>query len=130
MSLLQSLLRLTNFQSPLLRTIVPSVSAAFAIQAAFAIPSIIAQSDRFYDFSGSVTYLAVTALSLYLPALRARAAGSNVPLPGLLEAFKNGGGALNWRQVLLSGCVGVWAARCRYPYPFCVVFWQRDKLTK
>ncbi|KAK4443597.1 hypothetical protein QBC34DRAFT_416848 [Podospora aff. communis PSN243] len=111
MSLLQSLLRLTNFRSPLLRTIVPSVSAAFAIQAAFAIPSIIAQSDRFYDFSGSVTYLAVTALSLYLPALRARAAGSTLPLPGLLEAFKNGGGALNWRQVLLSGCAGVWAAR-------------------
>ncbi|KAK0617036.1 hypothetical protein B0T14DRAFT_435050 [Immersiella caudata] len=113
MSLLQSLLRQTNFQSPLLRTIVPSVSAAFAIQAAFAIPSMIAQSDRFYDFSGSVTYLAVTALSLYLPALRARAAGGNVPLPSLLAAFGSGAGGagLNWRQVLLSGCVVVWTAR-------------------
>jgi len=106
MSLLQSLLRLTNFRNPLLRTVVPSISAAFAIQAAFAIPSIIAQSDRFYDFSGSLTYLAVTALSLYLPALRARAASGNGPLPGLLSET-----AFNWRQVVLSVAVGVWAAR-------------------
>ncbi|KAK0640856.1 hypothetical protein B0T16DRAFT_418568 [Cercophora newfieldiana] len=111
MSLLQSLLRLTNFRNPLLRTIVPSVSAAFAIQAAFAIPSIIAQSDRFYDFSGSVTYLAVTALSLYLPTLRARAASSGVPLPSLLSVFTAGGTGFNWRQVVLSGAVGIWSLR-------------------
>ncbi|EXF79739.1 hypothetical protein COL5a_010225 [Colletotrichum fioriniae] len=116
MSLLQSLLHLTNFKSPLLRTLIPAVSAAYAIQAAFAVPSIIAQNERFYDFSGSLTYLSVTALSLYLPSLRAKyssAVASSAPLPGLLEAFtKPGGvGALNWRQVVISGAVAFWAVR-------------------
>ncbi|KAK5661899.1 hypothetical protein OQA88_10008 [Cercophora sp. LCS_1] len=111
-SLLQSLLHQTNFKNPLLQTLVPSVSAAFAIQAAFAIPSIAFQSDRFYDFSGSLTYLAVTALSLYLPALRARHAGlSKTPLPSLATAFRAGATALNWRQVVLSGAVSIWATR-------------------
>ncbi|KAH8882142.1 DUF1295-domain-containing protein [Thozetella sp. PMI_491] len=116
MTLLQHLLHLTNFKSPLLQTLVPSVGAAFAIQAAFAVPSIAAQSERFYDFSGSLTYLAVTALSLYLPAIRARhaaGAGSRVPLPSLLAAFRiaDGAAGLNWRQVVLSGAVTIWAAR-------------------
>jgi len=116
MTLLQSFLRITNFKNPLLQTIVPSVSAAFAIQAAFAIPSIVAQSDRFYDFSGSITYLAVTALSLYLPALRAcHASTAAVPLPSLVSAFKSGvlggGTAFNWRQVVLSAAVSIWATR-------------------
>ncbi|KAK2075324.1 hypothetical protein P8C59_009458 [Phyllachora maydis] len=114
MTLLQSLLRLTNFQSPLLRTLVPSVSAAFAIQAAFAVPSVAARSERFYDFSGSLTYLAVTTLSLYLPAIRARhAAGltaSHTSLPSLLAPF-TGPSALHWRQVVLSGAVALWATR-------------------
>jgi hypothetical protein len=117
MSLLQSLLHLTNFKSPLLQTLVPGLSAAYGIQAAFAVPSILAESDRFYDFSGSLTYLAVTALSLYLPALRARnAAGlaGKAALPSLLAPFLSSGGAagLNWRQVILSGAVTIWAARC------------------
>ncbi|KAK0708082.1 hypothetical protein B0H67DRAFT_556639 [Lasiosphaeris hirsuta] len=118
MTLLQSLLHLTNFKSSLLQTLVPSVSAAFAIQTAFAIPSIACQSDRFYDFSGSLTYLAVTALSLYLPALRARHGGltpSGSPLPSLLSPFlagtMTGASALNWRQVVLSGAVSIWATR-------------------
>lgn len=122
MSLLQSLLHLTNFKSPLLRTLIPAVSAAYAIQAAFAVPSIIAQNERFYDFSGSLTYLSVTALSLYLPSLRAKyssAVASSAPLPGLLEAFtKPGGvGALNWRQVVISGAVAFWAVRRNTPLP-------------
>lgn len=118
MTLLQSLLHLTNFKNPLLQTLVPSVSAAFAIQTAFAIPSIACQSDRFYDFSGSLTYLAVTALSLYLPALRSRHAtltSSQSPLPHLLSPFlagtMTGAPAFNWRQVVLSGAVSIWATR-------------------
>ncbi|KAK1967970.1 DUF1295-domain-containing protein [Colletotrichum sublineola] len=117
MSLLQSLLHLTNFKSPLLRTLVPAVSAAYAIQAAFALPSILAQNERFYDFSGSLTYLSVTALSLYLPALRAKytptLANASITLPGLLARFTSTGsmGALNWRQVALSGAVIFWAVR-------------------
>ncbi|GKT44117.1 uncharacterized protein ColSpa_04298 [Colletotrichum spaethianum] len=117
MSLLQSLLHLTNFKSPLLRTLVPAVSAAYAIQAAFALPSIFAQNERFYDFSGSLTYLSVTALSLYLPALRAKytptVANASTSLPSLLAPFTSPGGmgALNWRQVVLSGAVIFWAVR-------------------
>jgi hypothetical protein len=49
---------------------------AYGIQAAVAIPSIIAQNERFYDLSGSLTYLSCTALSLFLPALRARSAAT------------------------------------------------------
>ncbi len=121
MTLLQSLFHLTNFKNPLLRTIVPSVSAVFAIQAAFAVPSIALQSERFYDFSGCLTYLAVTALSLYLPALRPRYAASSSavrpPLPTLISAFTGSaagnGPAFNWRQVVLSGAVTFWSTRCK-----------------
>ncbi|KAK2049187.1 DUF1295-domain-containing protein [Colletotrichum somersetense] len=117
MTLLQSLLHLTNFKSPLLRTLVPAVSAAYAIQAAFALPSILAQNERFYDFSGSLTYLSVTALSLYLPALRAKytptLANASTALPGFLARLISPGstGAPNWRQVALSGAVIFWAVR-------------------
>ncbi|KAL3423250.1 hypothetical protein PVAG01_04997 [Phlyctema vagabunda] len=118
MTLLTSLLHATNFRNPFLKTLIPSVGAAFAIQGAVAIPSILAQSERFYDLSGSLTYLSVTALSLYLPTLRARAAaaavGSVKPAwPSLLAALNGSGGAngLNWRQVVLSAAVSVWATR-------------------
>ncbi|OLN85152.1 hypothetical protein CCHL11_06227 [Colletotrichum chlorophyti] len=116
MTLLQSLLHLTNFKNPLLRTLVPSIAAAYAIQAAFAVPSILAQNERFYDFSGSLTFLSVTALSLYLPALRAKfsnPANASASLPSLLTPFSTAGGlgALNWRQVALSGAVVFWAVR-------------------
>ncbi|KAF3761549.1 DUF1295-domain-containing protein [Cryphonectria parasitica EP155] len=116
MALLQRLLHLTNFSSPLLRTAVPAVGTAFAIQAAFAVPSIAAQSERFYDFSGALTHISVVALSLYLPALRARYAGGAAamakPLPSLLAPFTNpASAALNWRQVALTVAVCVWAAR-------------------
>ena len=52
MPLIHSLLHATNFSNPFLRTLVPSVTAAFGIQAAVAIPSIALQSERFYDVSG------------------------------------------------------------------------------
>jgi hypothetical protein len=119
MTLLSTLLHLTNFRNPFLITLVPSVSAAFAIQMAVAIPSILTQSERFYDLSGSLTYLSVITLSLYLPTLRARAAaqlaGNAKPAwPSLLDALKGTGGpnGLNWRQVALSTAVAVWATRC------------------
>ncbi|KAG7135718.1 hypothetical protein HYQ45_006530 [Verticillium longisporum] len=114
MPLFQFLLRMSNFRNPLLRTLVPSISTAFAIQAAFAVPSIICQSERFYDFSGSLTFLSVTALSLYLPSLRVNNVSSAQPgLPSLLAPFTSPGGlgALNWRQVVLSGAVVFWALR-------------------
>jgi hypothetical protein len=106
MSPLQTLLHLTNFQgqSPLLSTIVPSVSAAFAIQAACAAPSIACRSDRFYDLSGAATYVAVSAFSLWLPSLRAKYGGGGM----------GGGVMFHWRQVVLCGAVGIWAVRCEF----------------
>ncbi|KAI9825408.1 MAG: hypothetical protein M1832_001138 [Thelocarpon impressellum] len=119
MSLLGAALRLTHFRSPFLRTLVPSIGLAYAIQAGVAVPSVLAQSERYYDLSGSLTYLSCTALSLYLPTLRARAAagatgGVRPPWPSLLASFTGSGGAaaaLNWRQVVLSAAVAVWATR-------------------
>jgi hypothetical protein len=121
MTLTMTLMHLTNFRNPFLRVLVPSISTAFAIQGAFAIPSILAQSEQFYDLSGSFTCLSVTALSLYLPALRARAAaaaaGAAKPaFPSLLAAFAGTGGpnSLNWRQAVLSAAVTLWATRCMF----------------
>ena len=118
MTLLTSLLTATNFRNPFLRTIVPSIGLAYGLQAAVAIPSILAQSERFYDASGSLTYIACTALSLYLPALRARSAaaitGAPKPAwPSLIDAIQGKGGplGLNWRQAFLSAAVSIWAAR-------------------
>ncbi|KAG9947809.1 DUF1295-domain-containing protein, partial [Aureobasidium melanogenum] len=121
MTLLNTLLALTNFRSPFLRTLVPSIGLAYAIQAGVAAPSIFFQSERFYDLSGSLTYLSCTALSLYLPTLRARAAAATVSAgtaalpayPSLLASLASKGGvqAWNWRQVILSAAVAIWATR-------------------
>ena len=114
MTLLQKLLRATAFKNPLLRTLVPSVALAYGIQAAVAIPSIAAQTERYYDLSGSLTYLSCTALSLAMPYLRAKAAGNVTG--GMAEYFSSQGlgqGTWWWRQALLSAAVGIWATRCR-----------------
>ena len=133
MTLVQHLLRLTSFRNPLLQTLVPSVAASFAIQTAFAVPSVLAQSDRFYDFSGALTFLTVTAISLYLPSIRARQHAAIVqgPLQHLMApptpspvaqtlmgvgGKTSGGGyhdGFNWRQLVLSGMVAIWAIRCK-----------------
>lgn len=115
MTLLHTLLRATAFKNPLLRTLVPTVALAYGIQAAVAIPSIAAQTERYYDLSGSLTYLSCTALSLTLPYLRARAAGTATN--GLVDYFGNQGLGQGttwwWRQALLSAAVGLWATRCK-----------------
>ena len=119
MTLTTTLICLTNFRNPFLRALIPSISTAFAIQGAFAIPSILAQSEQFYDLSGSLTFLTVTALSLYLPTLRARAAATAArtakpTFPSVLTALSGTGGpnGFNWRQVVLSAAVTIWATRC------------------
>ena len=119
MAVLSTLLHATQFSHPFLSTLVPSIGLAFALQSAVAVPSILAKSEKFYDLSGSLTYLSCVGLSLYLPALRARAvAGVVKPAwPSILGALRGVGGAgLNWRQVVLSAAVGVWATRCKSPY--------------
>lgn len=76
------------------------------------------------SFSGQANYhvdsrsLACTALSLYIPTLRARygagaAAGQPPAWPSLLASLTSRGGinAWNWRQVVLSAAVTLWATR-------------------
>ncbi|KAK5012277.1 hypothetical protein BJ546DRAFT_491800 [Cryomyces antarcticus] len=117
MTLLTTLLHATSFRSPFLRTLLPSIGLAYALQAAVAAPSIAAQTERFYDLSGSLTYLSCTALSLYLPTIRARAAASlsatKPGWPSLLGSLSGNGGSTgwNWRQVVLSAAVSIWATR-------------------
>lgn len=118
MTILSSLLAASNFKNPFLRTLVPSIGLAYGLQAAVAIPSILAGSERFYDASGSLTYLSCTALSLFMPAIRARNAAALAGLakpawPSLLSAFNGTAGPLgfNWRQVVLSTAVSIWATR-------------------
>lgn len=120
MSFLSAFLNATNFKTPFLRTLLPTIGLAYGLQAAVAIPSIFAQSERFYDLSGSLTYLSCTALSLYLPTLRARAAatlhGTALPAwPSLIASLtgQSAANAWNWRQVVLSAAVSIWAARRR-----------------
>ncbi|KAI1472962.1 DUF1295-domain-containing protein [Daldinia caldariorum] len=119
-SFLLKFLSLTNFRGypPLLRTAIPSVAAAFALQTAVAIPSIAYQTERFYDVSGSATFLTVGLLSLYLPSLRARAAAAltgapKPPLPSLSSSLTNSAGvySFHWRQALLSAAVVFWSIR-------------------
>ncbi|MCJ1401508.1 hypothetical protein MMC11_004722 [Xylographa trunciseda] len=117
MTILSTLLHATAFHSPFLSTLLPSIGLAYGIQGLVAIPSILAQSEKFYDLSGSLTYLSCTALSLYLPTLRARhaaqLAGTIKPAwPSLVGALMGkAGSGLNWRQVVLSAAVSVWATR-------------------
>ncbi|MCJ1339890.1 hypothetical protein MMC09_005182 [Bachmanniomyces sp. S44760] len=117
MTVLSTLLHATNYSSPFLRTLIPSISLAYGIQGLVAVPSIIAQTERFYDLSGSLTYLSCTALSLYLPILRARHAASlagtiKPAWPSIIGALTGKAGAgLNWRQVVLSTAVSIWATR-------------------
>ncbi|KAL8807627.1 MAG: hypothetical protein Q9182_000611 [Xanthomendoza sp. 2 TL-2023] len=116
MSVLHSILHATNFSRPFLSTLVPSIGLAYTIQGLVAIPSILAQTERFYDLSGSITYISCTALSLYLPTIRARfaaaAVGSAKPAwPSILAALAGNGGGFNWRQVALSAAVSIWATR-------------------
>jgi len=117
--LLSYFFHLSNFRNPFLRTLVPSIATAYGIQAAVALPSILFQSERFYDASGSLTYISCALLSLYLPALRARAgaaaAGGIKPSwPSLLASLtaRGGANAFNWRQVILTAAVTIWATRC------------------
>ena len=122
MPVLSTLLHATTFRTPFLSTLLPSIGLAYTLQGLVALPSIVAQSERFYDLSGSLTYLSCAALSLYLPAIRARtaaaAAGHAKPAwPSIVTALMGKGGAgtaaggLNWRQVVLSAAVGIWATR-------------------
>jgi steroid 5-alpha reductase family enzyme len=114
---IHALLNATNYKNPFLRTLIPAIGLSYGLQAAVAVPSILFQTERFYDLSGSLTYISCTALSLYLPTLRARYAStlaSAAPAwPSLFASLTSKGGvsAWNWRQVVLSAAVTIWATR-------------------
>lgn len=98
----------------LLRALLPPVTAALALQAAAGLPSIAAKSDRVYDLSGSLTFLAVGALSLYMPRL------AGPVIPGVISVLRGQGSVAaavlrhaDWRQLALTGAVAVWATRCK-----------------
>ncbi|KAF2460584.1 hypothetical protein BDY21DRAFT_406415 [Lineolata rhizophorae] len=98
-----------GIKTPLLRTLVPCVGLAYAIQAGSALPSIAFRTERFFDTSAFLTYLSCTGLSLYLPAaLDARAAGAAAPsLLGALAAPSS----LNWRRAAVSAAAAAWSVR-------------------
>ena len=64
-----------------------AVAAAFVIQWVVFIPSYAAQTERFFDLTGSLTYISITALVLALTP------------------------SLDARSLLLGAFVVVWAAR-------------------
>ncbi|KAI7952411.1 hypothetical protein MJO29_008042 [Puccinia striiformis f. sp. tritici] len=81
-----------------------TVGTAFGIQAlcaAFAIP---VQSEKYYDLSGSATFLTCTAVSLYYPSLRYKLLhNSAAPLPRI--------SSFHHRQLIMSGFTCLWATR-------------------
>ncbi|KAI8680181.1 S5A-REDUCTASE domain-containing protein [Fusarium keratoplasticum] len=93
----------------LLRALLPPVTTALALQAAAGLPSIAAKSDRIYDLSGSLTFLAVGALSLYMPRL------VGPVIPGVISVLRGQGPTVlrhaDWRQLVLTGAVAIWATR-------------------
>lgn len=96
------------FRNQALSTLVPSIATAFAIQALVAVPSILTANESYYDLSGSLTFLSCTAVSLYLPALRARsyAAAQGLPKPAFPSLLSFGP-----RKLILSAMVTIWAGR-------------------
>jgi hypothetical protein len=66
------------------------------------------------DFSGSLTYLGCTALSLYLPTLRARSLANSQGLP--LPKFP-GITSFHPRQIIMSGLTVLWTARLGFSIP-------------
>lgn len=116
MPLLPLLLQSTSFSTPFLSTLLPSIGLAYTLQGLAAIPSILGRTEKYYDLSGSLTYLSCVGLSLALPVVRARAATAAHGVSGVggLRGAGVGelGKLLNWRQVVLSAAVGIWATRC------------------
>lgn len=111
--LVRTLLAMTNYRSPLLRTLIPVTAAAVGIQSAVAIPSCFAKTEKYYDLSGSITYLSCVGLSLILPALRAQAASSPASASLWTGLLTQVAAQSNWRQVAATAAVAIWAVRCK-----------------
>ena len=94
-----------------LSTLVHTTSLAYAIQSAFAIPAIFYRTERYYDLSGGLTFLACTSYALALPALREggvpalKTAVRAVLTPGLRAS------PWNWRQLAAGAAISLWSLR-------------------
>jgi hypothetical protein len=88
-----------------LSKLVPIIAGNFALQTAFASVFVPMQDERFYDLCGAAGFLAGTGMSLYYPALRDKfwykLPGATLPP---LTSFAP-------RQLLLTGCLCLWAGR-------------------
>lgn len=115
---LQTLLDMTAFSNPLLRTLIPTILLAYTLQLLFVIPSVILQTTRFQTLSETLTYIACILTSLSLPYLRVqerfreRARQMDTGRRGSVEYLSApvpGQEFWAWRQLGGSAVVGVWA---------------------
>lgn len=115
-----------SFPSAFLLNLARCTAATLAIQTAVAVPSVLLQAELFYDLSGAACFVVATGLSLVYPSLQgwerwvdwwvsSSAGGDGVGGwwqwkefgLGLLDAWP-----VDWRQLLVSAVVCVWACRC------------------
>lgn len=82
------------------------VALAFALNVLAFVPAWIAQTEKYYDLTGSLTYLSVLAAALAGAAAARRGAASSAGT--LAEA---GGVGLDARSLLLAALVAIWAVR-------------------
>jgi hypothetical protein len=114
-----------SFSQPFLRVLIPSAGAAYGLQALVAIPSVLVASERFYDISGSLTFITATLLSMYLPIMQTRAVAAmtaTIPKPGYPRILGFLGSALGQndfsvRKLAVNAAVIVWAMRCKFAPP-------------
>lgn len=99
-----------------LSTLAPTTGLIFAIQAIFAVPGIVCKTEKYYDMSGGLTFLAASSYALAIPALRARVPlrTAACSLLSVISGRASGGNApqlYNWRHVALTGAVSLWSIR-------------------
>lgn len=96
-----------------LSTLLPTTSLIFAIQTAFAIPGYLYSTERYYDLSGGLTFLAATAYLVARPALRSSPPHARARLlPALSALFSSGTlGPWGWRHLALAAMAAAWSAR-------------------
>ncbi|RUS16916.1 hypothetical protein BC937DRAFT_90654 [Endogone sp. FLAS-F59071] len=95
-------------RSVVLQTIAPIVATDFAIQMACFIVAAFLQTEKFYDFSGSVTFITCTLISLYWRRFLHPYLLGAVPLsPSAIPPLSS----FHPRQLLASGTTIIWAVR-------------------
>jgi len=102
-----------TMEASVFESLIPIVTAIFTIQTVFAIPSVVLETDIFYDLCGIITLLEVTGMSLYYPYI----SGYYVSYQGLSDdddgTKASSASHLSWRQTVLSLAVVVWTFRRR-----------------